>query len=131
MMVDALADWLAAEGVGTVGTDLFVGFLPDGDDTTLALYPTGGDAPDAKVPLDEPTVQVRARGVDPAATVARLQAVYNLLHGASRVTLSNGTWLLSCVALQSGPTFIGRDQTGRSSYVVNFRMTVRNPSRDY
>jgi len=132
MIVNTLADWLASRGLGTVGVDIFVSYLPDVDaDPVLALYPTGGDAPDAKEPLDGLTFQARTRGTDPSAAVARLQAVYDLLHGAARVTLPDGTWLLSSVALQSGPTFIGRDEAGRCSYTINFRATVRNPNRDY
>lgn len=132
MMVNTLADWLASQGLGTVGEDLFVSYLPDTDaEPVLALYPTGGDAPDAKVPLDEPTFQVRVRGADPSTAAARLQAVYDLLHGLTRTALPDGAWLLSCVALQSGPTSLGRDEAGRVSLVVNFRATVRNGNRTY
>lgn len=125
MLIDEIADLLAVEGLGTVGTDLFVGHLPAAPDTALAVFATGG-LPAGSYPLDEPTIQVRSRSDALQTAYNRAMAAYSTLHGLHHVTLPGNIWLLNCLGMQSAPTGIGRDEAGREEFVINFRLVVRN-----
>lgn len=119
MLIDAIADYLQAQGLGTVATDLFVGFLPAQPDAATALYATGGPPPDLGR-YTYPTFQVRTRGADPRAAYDRGMAVLTALHGLHDRTLGS-SYLVDCVALQSSPVAIGRDSAGRYEYTLNVR----------
>lgn len=127
MLVDALADYLEDEAHGTVATDIFVGFLPSSPDTLTVVYSTGGPPPDARLGYDNPTFQVRTRGPNPRAAYDRAAAAYALLHGLHDITLGS-TLLIDCIALQSSPVSIGRDEDGRFEYTQNYRARIRNPT---
>lgn len=124
MLIDEIADYLAAQGLGTVGVDLFVGHLPTAPDTALAVFATGG-LPAGSYPLDAPTVQVRSRAENILAAYTRLAEVYDALHGLHHITLPGGTWVLNCLGVQSAPTGLGQDDAGRDEFVINFSLTVR------
>jgi hypothetical protein len=124
MLINAIADLLAAEGLGTVGTNLFVGHLPQEPDTALAIFPTGGFPADGTYPLDEPTFQLRSRSLDWATGYGLLTQAYTELHGLHHTTL-DGHWVVNCLGLQSAPTGIGRDEAGREEFTINFRLEVR------
>lgn len=104
------------------GGDCFLDDMPSGPDTAVAItsYQAGVE-PDSLLPYDEPRIQVRTRDLDPTAARTRCKALYDELHGLGPVDLPDGTRLILCVALQGGPTAIGKDQTGRTEYVCNFR----------
>lgn len=124
MLIDEIADYLAAQGVGTVEVDLFVGHLPAAPDTALAVFATGG-FPAGSYPLDEPTIQVRSRSASLVTAYERLAQVYAALQGLHHITLPGGTWLLNCLGMQSAPTGLGRDEADREEFVLNFRLVVR------
>lgn len=111
----------------TTGT-IFLAALPEQPIQAIAVAQYGGNESDAKLGYDQPSIQVRVRGLDTDATDAlhTAQRVYDALHGLSSITLPGGIWLVSCVGTQGGPAYIGRDLSGRHEYTVNFRMHVRN-----
>jgi len=43
MILEAIADYLENEGVGTVGTDIFIGDFPNETDNGIMLISRGGD----------------------------------------------------------------------------------------
>ena len=127
-LLDGLARHLQNNGLGTyqpngVGGDIFIESLPSTPDvcTVLTLY--GGPEPDARLPYDEPRLQVRCRGTqDPRISRARAQAVYELLQGARRLTLPDGTYVVLVRALQSRPASMGQDEQRRHEHSINFQL---------
>jgi hypothetical protein len=133
-LLDGLARHLALQGLVTydpesAGGDCFLDDMPSGPDGAVAItsYQAGAE-PDSLLPYDEPRIQVRTRDLDPTASRARCAAIYGELHGLGPIDLPDGTRLILCVALQGGPTAIGKDQNGRMEHVVNFRAEHRTPS---
>lgn len=128
-LLDGLARWGQERGLvtydpdGIVG-DCFVEAMPAGPDvcTVLTLYGLG--EPDAALPYDETGLQVRTRGgPDPRVSRARAQSWYYALHGARRIDLPDGTYLILAVAIQT-PASLGMDEQRRFEHVVNFRLDV-------
>ena len=126
-MLDEIGTYLAANGIGTVGTNLFKGFMPDLPDAVVVLYETGGLAPyramrsaPGQPVATRPRLQVVCRNTQYEYAVARAkaQAVYVLLEGFGDQTLS-GTRYLWIAAVQE-PFMMGRDVTGRVQVAQNF-----------
>lgn len=49
MLLDELASYMQTNGIGTLGTDLFAGQLPESPDACVALYEYGGLAPEHSI----------------------------------------------------------------------------------
>lgn len=67
MLADDIVTFLAAEGIGTVGTDLIATTMPDDPDACGAVYETGGFDPEyalggTEPALENPTAQIVFRG---------------------------------------------------------------------
>jgi hypothetical protein len=139
MIAIEIASYLAAEGLGTVNltgaanaqATIFVGTLPAMPDECIALFPTGGQYSPSGESIDEPTVQIIVRGTQnpqPAAELA--QQIYDTLHGfRSGTFVTGGTYVVSCYGMQSGPTWIGRDENKRHEYSLNFQLRIQNKNR--
>lgn len=128
--LDELADYLAIQGCGTVGTDLFKGVRPDAPDTLLALYEYTGNMPEyvqsSYAPTwEKPQIQVVARSA--SYDVARELAgkAWDALAPLTNATLS-GTRYRS-VRPNGSPALIMRDAHNRS--IVGFNVSiVKEPS---
>jgi hypothetical protein len=117
---------LVTASLGTSGTDLFIGFEPDGDnvgDLVITITDTDPTTPHfTEFSYEWPTVQIRVRGNKTKYTEAydKIQAIANELNGKSNVTVNGaryaGIWLMS------GPMYIGSDSQQRPIWVANFRM---------
>lgn len=133
-LLDGLAQHLQAQGLLTyqpddVGGDCFLEAMPSTPDAAVVLTGYGGIESDSLTPYDEPRVQVRVRGgPDPRVSRARAQAIRSELHGLGPLTLPDGTRLILCVAMQADPQSMGRDEAGRFEHVVNYRLTIRQPT---
>ncbi len=123
-MKDAL---LADSGLGLVfGTDLFVGPMPDGTDTCVGVFDTGGFDEEANYTYERPTIQVRSRGdVDGYRTaMIRAQDIKEVLRAVSNETLNSTRYVQ--VWPQGDIIYAGRDEKSRPIFTVNFRIHRTN-----
>ena len=132
-VLDDIADYLASNGIGSVGTDIFEGGWFDGGtpntpDVCVALFHYPGLAPSQVLggsanpsPLIFPRVQVAARASKYSVAYAKAQACYALLAPVTQITI-NGTRYLRIEALNE-PAFIGQDTNSRSLFGTNFQVT--------
>lgn len=137
-LLDGLAQYLADRGIGVYDPNggaeaadwaIFMEHLPSSPDRAIALTLYGGRAPDSRNPWDFPRLQVRVRGTnDPRDSHAKADAVYSLLHGLSSTPLPGGIWLSLATGVQSGPMPIGVDGNARHEHVVNFELSITNPT---
>jgi len=128
LLVD-IGTYLAAQGVGTQGTDLFRGSLPDAPDLCMAVVPTGGlgsimtmTATLAGLAPERPRVQILTRSPvqDQPAGLARAELAYGKLHNA-RFTGVSGIRYLLLEALQK-PHVVGRDENNRHLFSFNVQV---------
>lgn len=135
-VTEEVAALLAELGVGDYRADgspdgtIYLTALPSAPDAALAVARYGGPEADSRLPYDEVSLQVRARGsAEDARTGERLaQRAYDALHGCGHRTLPGGTWLQLAVCTGGGPAPIGRDGNGRHEWVVNVRAEVERPT---
>lgn len=141
MFLDEIAAHLEANGVGTVGSDIFKGSrakIPSKDTTTglvapgpyLSLTETGGSGPGrihnvTTAHPQRPTAQIAVRATKYNLARAMANAAYLALDGVFNTTLS-GTFYQSIVARQE-PTDIGLDTLER--VLITFNIDVeKQPS---
>lgn len=122
-LIDDVASYLAAGGIGVVGTSIFKSYKADGPDAQVAVLDTGGPAPDKYIPVRNPTFQIYVRAKTYTAGKAKIDAVVALLQRAANFT-SGSTYFYFVLALQE-PGHLGLDDKGRDEFTVNFQCKVR------
>lgn len=118
MLLDDIAAYLEDQSVGTVGTDIFMGTMPDTPDSCIALYEYAGEPPEQIGNIERPGLQVRVRDPSYSAGRAKIESVVNALAGLYEQVLSGHRYLY--IRAQQSPEAMGRDQSGREEFVVNF-----------
>lgn len=130
--IDDLAADMQARGLGTVGTNLFIGQIPEknADGTpllnALLLIPYGGAPSDNIHAAAHPRVQVTARNTSYAAASTKIHAVYaayNEREGFD-VGTSTTTHVVDCMAQQT-PFSLGQDERQAWRLVCNFQFTIQ------
>jgi hypothetical protein len=122
----AIAARLASDGLGTVGTSIFVNTKPATPDNLIAVFGYGGSPPDRTHDTSgnaRPGIQVWVRNTSAGTGRTVIENAFNNLDGITNTTLS-GVFFLSVLANQS-PEPMGKDENGRSEYAVNFSTIVR------
>jgi hypothetical protein len=136
-VIHEIAAKLAVLGLGTVGTTIFAGRMPNDPDECCAVYEYGGAAPTfgfgtPGLHFEEPAVQVAFRGPRPGPGVTtgytgprtKAEAAYRGLATVEVETLSGGSGSTSAlyhyIRPQQAPLSIGEDEQKRVLIVVNF-----------
>ena len=114
------------QGSLTLGTNLFVGRMPDTPATCVTLYEYGGTAPDNTMGgglpvLQNPSVQITVRATTYAAAETLINLCWVSLEGIVDESLS-GTRYNRVSAIQS-PFPLERDSQDRIIFVQNFNVT--------
>lgn len=78
--LDDLATYLAAQGIGTVGTTIFKGQFPTDILEGVLIVPTGGFTTLKTITTERPTIQVTCRYKSFATAWAKSYAIYALLN---------------------------------------------------
>ena len=128
MITDVILDYLQTRGIGTVGTDLFNGFLPAAPNKAAAVFLYGGSTTDTKRGYTEPRLNFRVRDTIETTAYDFAWDIYNQLHGLHNITLQ-GISIISCKGIQSEPQTTGRDEQERSTFSVNFELRIRKATR--
>jgi hypothetical protein len=97
MMLKEVADYLAAQGLGTVDTDIFINHIPGGPavpDSVICVYPYAGSPPSKSSPkIENPGLQVVARGLDPETVGATMELIEDKLCLVANQVLGSTNYL--------------------------------------
>ena len=128
--LDDMGAYLAAASIPaqdlTLGTNLFLGRRPDDPASCVAIYETGGRAPEltlgtSTLPAVETRgLQVIARAAAYADSEAICTDVFEALCLIDNETISGTRYLLATP--QQSPFALDRDSQDRMLHVVNFRI---------
>lgn len=123
-MIADIAQHLQTNGLGTVGTDIFISYLPDTEDEAIAVLDTGGVEPDIDLTqLKSPTMQIMIRSNTYTAGKSKLDSIRSILHGVIETQVGN-TYILYLHALSEGG-HIGRNEAGQDEFSINFVGKIR------
>jgi hypothetical protein len=121
-----IAARLAAQGFGTVGTNIFVNYKPPTPDNLIVVSGYAGQAPERTHDTSgnaRPSVQVWVRNTSAANGRTIIGNIWNNLDGLSNITLSS-TFYPAIDAISS-PESTGKDENGRQEYATNFSTIQR------
>jgi hypothetical protein len=127
--LEGLAMLLSAKGIALWSPDgpssIFIDYLPERTEHSLALFGYGGDGEWPQSSMSFPRVQVLARGDQrsPRWSREKVEAAYRVLHGFDGV-LPNGVHIPLCYGLESAPNALGPDASGRYEHSSNFQLWV-------
>lgn len=127
-ILEAVGNKLATDGLGTLGTNIFLSIMPDTPDLCTAVYEYAGQSPldtfgaSVNIALDRPNVQVMTRASRNEYVAARDRAVNvrNALAKVSNVNLS-GIQVLR-IAPASAINHIGLDEKDRPLITITFNV---------
>lgn len=130
-LLDSLGAYLEAQGVGTLGTDLFLGYLPDTPDSAVVLVDTGGGEASLVDKIDTPSWQVRIRSSAYPDAMTKALAVMKALHGVTESDLgpTGSTTHFHLIWAIQNPVSLGRDGKERHELAQNYRAFWDNPDR--
>jgi hypothetical protein len=119
-MLSDIGNYLQAQGIGTLGADLFLGLMPDQPDNCIALFEYAGSPPDLHWNGEYPGLQVRVRNKSYADARTKIGEVMEKLHGLHEQTLSGTRYLL--IKARGSPEVLKRDNNNRIELFVNFEI---------
>ena len=126
-ILEAIGNYLVAQGQGTLGTDLFLSRMPETPDACVCVYEGEGGVPEftmGTTMLDNPAIQIIVRGAREDYVTARdkAQTIRLLLSGLTNETLSG------VVILRFSPIGsilpMGFDKNDRPMISSNYRAIV-------
>ncbi len=120
MLVDDVAAYLASQGFGTVGTDIFKGEYPESPNALIWLHHGGGEHPRRAWAGERPTLQIVVRDLTFDDAYVTAYELFNLLHGLTSQTLGGCSYYDFDAV--SSPEQRGVDKNGRTEFVLNFRV---------
>lgn len=129
-ILESIGDYLVTNSLGTLGTNLFLGTLPESPDVCTAVYENSGTPPaftmgTSGIAIDYPMLQVICRAGKDDYPTARdaVEAIRNLLASVTDVTISNVQILR--IEPMGSVNPLGVDPKQRPLLSVNFRCLVR------
>lgn len=122
----SIADRLQAQSLGTKGTNLFIGVLPETSSMVTVLTEFNGDIIETNqtgIALYQPSLQVRVRGLaeDYATPKNRIEAIQTALDAMPDATYT-GVRILR-VRPQGTILALGQDNNMRYEFSANFQVT--------
>lgn len=129
-ILESIGDYLVTNSLGTLGTNLFLGTLPESPDVCTAVFENAGTPPaftmgTGGIAIDYPMIQVICRAGREDYPTARdaVEAIRNLLASVTDVTISNVHVLR--IEPMGSVNPLGVDPKQRPLLSVNFRCLVR------
>lgn len=129
-ILESVGDYLVTNSLGTLGTDLFLGTLPESPDACVAVYENSGTPPSftmgtGGIVIDYPMLQIicRAGREDYPTARDKAESIRNLLASVLESTIS-GVHIMRIEPMGSVNP-LGVDPKYRPLVSVNFRCLVR------
>jgi len=121
-----VADYLTTNSLGTQGTNLFIGFMPDTDTLVTLLSEYDGTVNEtfaSGIALSQPSLQIRVRGATEDYTTprTRLKDIVTLLQAVTNQTIGSTYF----VRIRPSTTILamGQDARLRYEFSANFEVT--------
>lgn len=124
-IISDIADYLATQSLGTCGTNIFKGYLPDSVNECMAVLDTGGLEPDSYLPTKVPTFQVFIRSASYTLGKTKQEAVRTALHRLTNTTLGDNYYFYVLAISEGGHIGKGMQSRGLDEFSMNFRALIR------
>lgn len=101
-----IVEYVDANTSFTVGSDLFLGFLPDDKDVGISIADGGGYENETN--MLSSIINIASLANDYTTSENNCQSIYNLLVYSNGFTITSG-YVFNCVPLNT-PTYVGLDE---------------------
>ena len=130
MILEELALFLEQRSIGTRGTDLFTGIMPDTPDSAVAVLERGGShaeyALDKKgINIENPSISVWSRATSYLTARQKSQDALDALVTIANTSLSNVKYLRATPS--TSPFLLKRDENDRVDIAFNVSI-IKAPS---
>jgi len=130
-MIKAIAQYIENETDFTIGTDLWVGFIPSSETgDCVALIESGGVPNFYLKDAKAKAVQVISRAADYQMARSNAQTIFDLLHGAAGISLpevvEGELYYANTITAISDPQSLGQDEKGLFIISTNYFFRVQN-----
>lgn len=129
-LLDALGNRLQTDGVGTLGTTIFLGFLPPSPDAVVVIYEGRGNGPEHTfgagiLAIERPLIRLIARAArnDYPAARTLMESARASLGDIRNETISSVNFL--CVTPTSDPYPLRLDDKERAQMGLDFVAWLR------
>lgn len=132
MIGQYVKDYLVAEGYGTYGTDLFLGYRPDSPDDLTVLYEETAPplAESQGYAIDTMGIQVLVRNNVYAIAKAKLKEAHSLL-AAFRGELTPEAPHVRETYITTVPSSVGSDENNRKLWTAHYALTYAAPETQF
>jgi hypothetical protein len=115
-----IATYLQAHVFGTIGTDIFYGFLPDDPDNAICVFDTSG-RPSEINGIDQPNFQITVRNTSYATASSTIESIQSVLQYLTNTTI-NGQFYMNINNLQApfSAGWDGQEGHGRIVFRQNY-----------
>ncbi len=124
-LIDDVATYLQANSIGTLGTNLFEGYMPPNPDASVAVIETAGLKPDIDLPLRDPSFQILIRSTEYDLGRAVADSIRVLLHNKYNLQLVASGIYFYRINLVTEGGLLGLDENGRNLFSLNFQCRTR------
>lgn len=121
MLTDDIASYLQTAGIGTIGSSIFIGHMPDVPTSCIALYQYAGEAPLVVGGIENPRLTVRVRNATYLNGQNKARDVLKALHTLNEQTISAHRYLY--IRAAGSIAQLGRDHEGRTLFTIDFIVT--------
>lgn len=125
MNIKNIAQYLQAQGHGTLYTDIFLSDVPDTPNNVIVINETGGVNPDTYLPTSSPTFQIYVRNLSYQSGYTKLKEIVADLHQKANVQLVESGEYFYYIFLMGEPSSIGKDEKKRKEFTANFVCKIR------
>lgn len=122
---EGIKDILVDAGLGTFGSGawpIYISKLPAEPDNAIAIYDTGGQAPDPKWLLDYPNVVIMVRAKTYPDASAKMRHIRSKLLGLASQDINSDRWV--SLSQQGDIVDAGHDEKDRNLLTATFRLII-------
>lgn len=113
-----IAEYLEDQTIGTVGTDIFVGIMPNTPDDCIVIWPYAGQPPDIIWDGEYPSINVKVRNTAQDTGWTKIYSIMKALHKLTNTTIEST--LYHRIEAMGSPAYLERDQNNRYIFNINF-----------
>lgn len=123
-LIREIAQLMQQWGVGTVGTDIFIGELPQGITEGLLMIYAPSPNPHAYIDTEYVIIDFWYRAPGTSEALKKLRDIYNLLHRRHHYTTTN--WLVEFSQAIGNINDVDRDREGGKLLRLSIQFICRN-----
>ncbi len=124
MRLEGLIELLENNDIGTLGEDIFIGYMPDSPNDAVMVTTYAGRPPRIGAPLEYPNIRIYVRSDSYEVARDKIETIYRLLHGVANQFLGN-EWVL-LIRASGAPEVYAKDEKNRWIFFQDYQAIIQS-----